>query len=140
MPHMFKIAIAETAWLHDVGLLTDKGSFRGLPTERYPNGPLHLEGADWLRQKQLIWKRDKGRCQLCRKPIYEDHFSEEFGLGDPDHIVKRSEGGDDSLGNLRCTHRQCHNERHPEKRVRFGPDRAQAEQEFIDICEREDRQ
>jgi len=76
---------------------------------------------DWLFAIGLL--SDKGKCQLCKKSCYD-------GIADPDHIVKRSKGGDDSLGNLRTVHRECHEKRHPEKQVRFGEGRQEATEQF----------
>lgn len=71
-----------------------------------------LHGIDWQNQLEELWKRDEGICQMCGKQMEE-------GVGDPDHIVKRSDGADDQLSNLRLLCRDCHNKRHPEKQTRF---------------------
>lgn len=73
------------------------------------NGKEFLVGEDWEKRKQDVFTRDCGRCFFCGD------------LGnDPDHILKRSEGGDDSFENLRTLCRDHHNLRHPEHRTRFG--------------------
>lgn len=123
MPRSGKTDIAETEWLHRVGLLTHEKSCR------LTDGRLVLHGSDWIAQVERVWKRDKGKCQICRRPVYEGQ------IADPDHIVRRSDGGGDELPNLRTTHRSCHNQRHPEKQTRFSEAKAQAAKDFIAIVE-----
>jgi len=117
MPRGAKRDAIMTDWLFAIGLLSDKESFVSIDSD------LYLHGTDWEAQKARVWLRDKGKCQLCKKSCYD-------GIADPDHIVKRSKGGDDSLGNLRTVHRECHEKRHPEKQVRFGEGRQEATEQF----------
>jgi hypothetical protein len=72
------------------------------------------------RTKSVDWKglvvdslylRDMGICQLCNKGLTNDHLFE------IDHIIERSEGGKDTLQNLRLVHLECHKKRHAEKRL-----------------------
>ena len=124
MPRGAKEDVGTTRRLREAGLLVDEGSFVST------DGRLFLRGKDWERQKENVWFRDKGKCQLCGRPCYD-------GIADPDHIVKRSKRGDDSLGNLRTAHRLCHEKRHPEKQVRFGSDRQEATEQFSKLYQEE---
>lgn len=56
---------------------------------------------EWLRVKQVVKKRDEGRCRICRKPGHEVH-----------HVVMRSLGGKDEARNLVLVCRSCHTEIH----------------------------
>lgn len=96
-----------TALLFKNGLFQDRKSFVSLDTK------LFLAGDDWTAQKVRVWKRDKYTCQIGKHPL------DDSAIADPDHIVKKSKGGDDSLSNLRTVCREHHNERHPEKRLHF---------------------
>jgi 5-methylcytosine-specific restriction endonuclease McrA len=47
----------------------------------------------WRKTRELVWKRDGNRCQVCRKEIPKKHYH----CG---HIIDRVAGGDDSPDNL----------------------------------------
>ena len=51
-------------------------------------------------RRDLIYKRDKGICQLCGSPVDYAEFT-------VDHINPLSRGGSNSLDNLRCTCKSC---------------------------------
>jgi len=120
MPRGHKIDLERTAWMVAIGWHTDPASFVSR------EGKLLLHGDDWERMKQRVWLRDKGKCKLCKKSCWDG----ESAIADPDHIVKRSDGGGDELSNLRVLCRACHNARHPEKQVRFGKYCEQAVKDF----------
>jgi hypothetical protein len=72
------------------------------------------------RSKSVDWKgivvdslyiRDGGICQLCKKSLSNDDFFE------IDHITQRSEGGKDTLMNLRLVHLSCHKLRHANRKT-----------------------
>ena len=69
----------------------------------------YLFGADKLRRYREVWRRDKHRCVVCA--VYVP-----FREMEPDHVIKRSAGGDDRAENLRT---MCHTDhRGPEGRHR----------------------
>ncbi|NNJ12973.1 HNH endonuclease [Chloroflexales bacterium ZM16-3] len=59
----------------------------------------------WAQRRQLVWKRDEGRCQgpYCGNqppiPLDQAHI---------DHIQPLSKGGSNALPNLRTLCRRCH--------------------------------
>lgn len=58
-----------------------------------------------------IYERDGWTCQLCTEPVDPSlHHSDQWAAT-LDHIVPRSQGGDDSDENLRLAHRWCNSVR-----------------------------
>ena len=53
-----------------------------------------------------LYLRDGGICQLCKQSLSNNDYFE------IDHIIKRSDGGNDTLMNLRLVHLTCHKARH----------------------------
>lgn len=51
-----------------------------------------------------LFKRDGGKCGICRKPVREKGGPMRPSI---DHIWPRSLGGSDELGNLQLAHYQC---------------------------------
>jgi hypothetical protein len=111
------------------GYFQDKRSFISLPGD---DGESHvfLKGRDWEDQKSRVWQRDKGHCKICG-------FFCDGCFADPDHIIKRSKGGSDDIGNLRTVHRTCHNKRHPEKQVGWSAQKQQAHRDFAEVMDKE---
>ena len=77
------------------------------------------------RSKSVDWKgivvdslyiRDGGVCQLCKKSLSNDDFFE------IDHIIQRSEGGNDTLMNLRLVHLGCHKLHHAKRKTLLPDD------------------
>lgn len=58
------------------------------------DGREYLFGKDKVRRYWNVWRRDKHRCVVCAVYI-------PFSEMEPDHIIKRSAGGDDRAENLR---------------------------------------
>lgn len=56
------------------------------------------------KQRQKVYDRAGGRCDLCGQPLSNDSF-------ECHHRKKRSQGGDDSLPNLVVLHSHCHHVR-----------------------------
>lgn len=58
-------------------------------------GNVALRGTDlaWSTLRRYIWKRDKGKCQVCLREITRDQYQ----CG---HMVDRTHGGSDRLSNL----------------------------------------
>ena len=64
---------------------------------------------------RAIYKRDGGRCHLCGEPV--DLYTREPRMkASVDHLVPRSQGGDNALHNLALAHKHCNS-----KRGRTGP-------------------
>ena len=57
-----------------------------------------LHRQDWKCLRQEVFDRDKWRCRLCGTTQQLT----------PDHIIKRSQGGDDNLANLWTLCADCH--------------------------------
>lgn len=55
-------------------------------------------------KRRFIWERDKGCCWICGRAVP----FEEMTL---DHVVPKSKGGKNDVGNLRAAHGPCNNER-----------------------------
>ena len=51
------------------------------------------------RVRMDVIERDDGTCQWCEVP---------GGALDCHHVIRRSQGGKDSIGNLVAVHRLCH--------------------------------
>lgn len=92
------------------GYFFDERSFVSLPDGDDCESHVFLAGVDWSNQKAKVWSRDHSTCQICGRNAF---------FSDPDHVVKRSKGGSDDIGNLRTVCRDCHKNRHPEKRTYF---------------------
>lgn len=111
MPRGHRIDKPVTRMMLREGYFTDARSFVSLPDGDDCDSHVFLYGEDWTTQKARAWNRSKGICGICNKTIWS--------CADPDHIVKRSKGGSDDIGNLRTVHRECHEKRHPEKRLQW---------------------
>lgn len=59
-------------------------------------------GAAWDRTRRRIFERDEGLCQECRR-----HGRVTPGT-ECDHLVPKSQGGDDSDANLEMKCQPCH--------------------------------
>jgi 5-methylcytosine-specific restriction endonuclease McrA len=79
------------------------------------DGSLRLYGEDWKQQQLTVLTRDEFTCQICKR-----RFDLDYDVIDTDHKIKRSDGGSDDTSNLRSVHRSCHNERHPEKQLKWS--------------------
>lgn len=69
--------------------------------------PKHRPPKDvWDRQREIVWKRDKGRCQgpYC---LDSPKWSLALDVAHIDHI-KAGKNADNSLKNLRVLCRRCH--------------------------------
>jgi len=62
-----------------------------------------------FKKRQEIYYRDGGKCQLCGKKLSLN--SEDPNYIQMDHIKPRSQGGDNSSGNLRATCKPCNSMR-----------------------------
>lgn len=54
-----------------------------------------------------IYDRDEWTCQICSEPVEPGLPSSSPWQATLDHIVPRSKGGSDEVGNLRLAHRYC---------------------------------
>lgn len=90
-----------TKLLHDNGLLGDKRSFVSLGAEPH----LYLRGEDITNQRNKVWYASKGRCAICKMPMYWDDWH-------MDHLQGGLVGRCDDLNNLRAVHPACHRGRH----------------------------
>ena len=62
-------------------------------------------GAEWVRLREQVMKRDRYVCQPC-------HAKKFVTLATAvDHIIPKSKGGDDSLANLQAICDECHEEK-----------------------------
>lgn len=61
------------------------------------------------RQRSRIMHRDHWVCQLCFRPIPDDHLvaTDNPLHGEVDHVILRSNGGSNNDGNLQASHRLC---------------------------------
>lgn len=58
-------------------------------------------------ERLAIYDRDGWSCQICHLPVQPDSYYLSDWYPTLDHIVPQSEGGGESLDNLRCVHRFC---------------------------------
>jgi hypothetical protein len=71
---------------------------------RLSDGKLILYGKeDWAEQRTLVWNRDLGVCQRCRRS------DENWQVH---HIIPRGKGGSDDLENLETICWKCHTAEH----------------------------
>lgn len=78
-----------TKLLHEIGEMVDRDSYITF------TGKVFLHGDDLSRRRREVWERDQRRCVRCGELVSFDGF-------EMDHFpLKRSDGGDDSLDNLR---------------------------------------
>lgn len=123
MPRKHKIDRPVSRLMYREGLFVDSRSFVSLPDGDDSESHLFLFGKDWERQKERVWERDKGICQLSGQRCGDRE-------ADADHILKRSKGGSDDMANLRTVRRAPHDARHPEKQVKWGESRESAKMDF----------
>lgn len=76
------------------------------------------DDAAWEALKEIVWKRDEGRCRICGKTA-RLHATNPKQQGTAHHIVYRSAGGSDDLSNLLWICRPCHADEH-EHRLRIS--------------------
>ena len=66
-----------------------------------------------FKLKQLVYKRDNKRCQICGKQtrffksLYDTPFDREPRAGSVDHVIPISKGGTNDIENLRWACRSC---------------------------------
>ena len=86
---------------------------------KHPGNP-----PDWERRRILVFFRDKGKCQKCRRACghnaCEEHQVWNFKFdehllynADVHHVKHRSVGGDHGLDNLHLYCLRCHYSEHP---------------------------
>jgi len=63
--------------------------------------PLDTQRGYSLGERELVFHRDRGVCQLCRRAV-------DWEEAEIDHIVPHAVGGKTSLENARLVHRLCH--------------------------------
>jgi len=63
---------------------------------------------DQGRARELLWKRDAGRCALCTTTPDERELVGDSGYWEADHAVPIVEGGALALSNLRTLCIACH--------------------------------
>lgn len=70
--------------------------------------------SDWKRE--LVWKRDGGRCQKCGieclRRTARVPRSEAWQRGEIDHVIPKSKGGTNDVDNLRLLCRRCNRRKH----------------------------
>jgi len=74
-----------------------------------------LSPKEWKKRRAECFDHDLYVCRGCRRPLAVGY--EWF---DAHHVIKRSDGGSDALNNLETLCRACHDERHPEKQVKWS--------------------
>ncbi len=80
---------------------------------------------DQSRARRILWKRDAGKCAICKTTPDERKAA---GLGrtwDADHAVPIVEGGALAISNLRTLCRPCHLQVTRELRARLSQTRKQ---------------
>ena len=85
----------------------------------YKSGRIRLTGADIAELRRECWQRDGGCCQECLGrtfyvPFYPGH-PQGYEMA---HIKSRGAGGSDTLENVRCLCRRCHDLEHRGKIAR----------------------
>lgn len=63
------------------------------------------------RHRIELYERDSWICQLCFEPVNPDEDPCGNWGASLDHIIPRSKGGDETVGNLRLAHRWCNSVR-----------------------------
>ena len=94
MPRGAHRDMAWTAAFRTRGAFKDKRSFYST------DGRFFLYGADKIEQYRRVYERDEKCCTVCGKFVGTS--------AEPDHKIKRSKGGDDSLDNLQILCARCH--------------------------------
>lgn len=74
------------------------------------------ETAEGKVDRQAIFERDHGACQLCGNPVQPDDFT-------LDHIIPIAAGGSHTEANLRLAHRGCNSRRGIAGWTRIGLER-----------------
>jgi hypothetical protein len=100
MPRGAKKAVSTTAALYRNGVFFDerKRSFISIDDRFY------LRGVDMTVQRQRVFYRDDGICQICKHDDVE--------AGEVHHIKHRGKGGSDDLDNLKWICQACHRKEH----------------------------
>jgi hypothetical protein len=68
-----------------------------------------IKQSEWKKLRKQVLERDGLMCYLCGYPIaHPDDY-------EPDHMIPFSDGGADTLDNLRAAHRGCNRSRRADK-------------------------
>jgi 5-methylcytosine-specific restriction protein A len=74
---------------------------------------VRLWGVDWEEFRVQVFERDGWRCVDCKVSIRWGEWL------DPSHDLPRGKGGGDTLDNVHCRCRTCHNKR-DHRDLQFG--------------------
>lgn len=110
MPRGARRDFAVTKLLRDEGVFEDSRSFISHPLISDGLPHLFLYGIDAGKQRQRVYNRDSGRCQLriaSSCPGYVPMFDAEM-----DHIMSGLVGRTWEMSNLRMVCQACHRKRH----------------------------
>jgi 5-methylcytosine-specific restriction endonuclease McrA len=69
------------------------------------------------RRRRLLLVGDQAgwRCWICKKPVEQDLPADDPMHASLDHVIPRSQGGNDTASNLRLSHHRCNHERDAKK-------------------------
>ncbi len=70
-----------------------------------------LEAVRERQIREAVFKRDNGACRVCGMRVYL-HHANPFKVMQAHHVIYKSAGGDDSLGNRITTCAECHDDEH----------------------------
>ena len=73
---------------------------------------LKAEGRHTAQEVDNLYRRQKGRCAYCRKPMGQAYCV--------DHIVPLVKGGSNRLSNIQLACRQCNSRKHAKDPLRFA--------------------
>lgn len=65
----------------------------------------HVESDNWSWRE--IWERDRGICQICGFPVYDNKSAPRRLRPHYDHTIPLNNGGTDTRENVRLTHAFC---------------------------------
>lgn len=62
------------------------------------------------RRRRILWMRQKNVCIWCSQPMQmSDDRADDYATFE--HMIRRRDGGTDTMRNLRLAHRRCNLER-----------------------------
>ena len=71
-------------------------------------------GSEWEQDKKIIYKRDKGLCQPCKRVGVVTQATQ------VDHKIAKANGGTDEHSNLECICTPCHDTKTAQDRQTRG--------------------
>lgn len=85
------------------------------------SGQVRLYGPAWDYLREVVWQRERGLCQVNRKPV--TLTKGQWHSMHAAHIHSKGAGGSDLPSNIRCLSLAAHGREHAGDRSAYPPER-----------------